>query len=66
MEATLNRDDIEVHVERKIIWNVVLSDRWEGGINHREWPHDTEKEAIERADSLFRKRLASIRGKDKL
>jgi hypothetical protein len=62
----MNEDDIEVHVERKVIWNVVVSDRWDGGINHREWAHGTEKEAVERADSLFRKKIASIRGEDKL
>jgi hypothetical protein len=56
----------EVHVERKIIWNVVLTSHWEGNDVTDDWQFDDEASAVKCADRLITKKLAAIRGEDKL
>jgi hypothetical protein len=53
----------EVHVERQVIWNVVITHEEFG---RKEWPHYTEQEAVRRADHMYDVNLASERGDDKL
>lgn len=55
-------DEREIHVERAVIWNVVITDEFGPHL----WPHESETEAVERADRMFRNKLATKRGEDKL
>ena len=66
MASTMKDGDREVHVERKVIWNVVITRKWESSIDKDEWEHASEAEAIKTADRMVSKELANIRGEDKL
>jgi hypothetical protein len=59
--------DNEVHVERRVIWTVVLTSSWEGQRNIKDdWQFDDEAAAVACADRLVRKQLVAVRGEDKL
>jgi hypothetical protein len=50
----------EIHVEKKTLWSVVITDQY----GKRDWLHDSEQEAIERADRMYAHKLATKRGDD--
>lgn len=54
--------DREIHVEKQVIWNVVITDEF----GRKEWPHNSEEEAIKRCNRMFDKGLVTERGKDSL
>lgn len=56
----------EIHVEKRTVWEVFLTVDEEHIGPESLWQHDTEKDAVEQADRMFRKNLVNVRGEDKL
>jgi hypothetical protein len=58
-------DKREIHVERREVYDVVITTVHDGVQERKQgWLHATKQEAVERADRMFKNKLATERGED--
>lgn len=57
----------KIHVEKREVWELFILEEDGTPVEPASrWQHDTEREAVECADRMFRKKLVQERGEDKL